>query len=1116
MLINQFKVLWWPQSYHNKAKLTTVLLAVLSLNIANAAKNAKEVTVFEKNVNSENEVLSITQKPVKGTVVDEKGLPIPAANVKIKGTTIGTQTDFDGHFTLNAPDGATTLVVSFIGMAEVEVAISNSPLRIVMKEAGAKLDEVIVVGYGTQKKSKVTGAISTIKLDKIAETRPIIDIGSAIQGLSSGVTVRQSSGNPNDNSTIRIRGNGTLNSSAPLTLVDGFVASINQVNPHDIATITILKDAAAASIYGARAAHGVVLITTKKGTGKKMSVTYGNMTSFIKPIELRNMVNDYPTYMRMINEGFTNTGATKQFTDAEIDRWEQAKLNPNELNSIGVPNYIASPNTDWVDAFYNNNIVTDNNLSINGSTENTRYLVSGQLLHNSGLVDETGLKKYNFRVNFEADVSKWLTIGTRIFSETRKIGMGDFNNADTYLGATTPGMYPVLNGQYGAAELTQDRGNNIISGLHTTLGTKTNTNLNTVFYTKAKIIPGLSLDLNYNYIKQFRQSNTHTNPDKIKQVRFSDGTVSIQSGQQAGSQNLYTSFSNYSYNKQIFESILRFDKKFADKHEFNAIAGFNQTKYYSSNTGATMKGLVDPAAWAPSSATEKYDIFGTDTDWSTQSLFGRLTYTFDKRYIVEGSFRRDGSSKFAEGSRFGFFPSVSAGWVISEESFMKNQNVFQLLKLRASWGLLGSDNTSDSDDSGNYDYMSKYGAVDYVLGGVQTSGLRVSKIANNNLQWETIRSRDIGLDAEFLDRRLSIEMDYYDKYTTGILTTPPISLTLGTAGAPTINGAEVTNKGFEFTAGWNDKIGQVNYRISGNFSYNIDKVTKYRGTLQEGWTKDANGVDVYQSNLGQVSSGTSTRVLEGHRINEYYMLNIYKGDGSHTGAAGGPKDGMIRTPEDMAWVNQMVADGYTFFPTQGVAKNKLWYGDYIYADTNGDKKFGNSFDNTFTGYTDRPKFLFGSQMGLSYKNFTFDMIWAGQAGVKFYFLSGSENSPNVSLSSAMGQRVVDDHYYYNDANPSDPKNNINGTYPRLTNTGGQSTATSTHWLYDASYVRLKNLTIGYTIPLADKTILKDVKLYVSGENLFTITSYPGLDPEMGSSTSYPIYKQVALGANINF
>lgn len=1083
-----------------------MFLAAFSFHVSSAAENANTPITITTKLDSKSSLTTAAQKQIKGTVVDDKGLPIPGANITVKGTKISTQTDMDGHFTLNVDDNATTIVVTYIGMSDTEVAISNSPLRIVMREAGAKLDEVIVVGYGTQKKSKVTGAVSTIKLDKMAETRPILDIGSALQGLSPGVTIRQSSGNPNENSTIRIRGNGTLNSSAPLTLVDGFEADINQVNPHDIATITILKDASAASIYGARAAHGVVLVTTKKGSGKKMSVTYGNMTSFIKPIEVRNILNDYATYMRMINEGFTNTGATARFTDAEINRWEQAKLNPNGLNSNGIPNYIASPNTNWVDALYNNNIVTDNNISINGSTENTRYLVSGQLLNNSGLVDQTAVKRYNYRVNFEADASKWLTIGTRIFSETRKIGMGDFANADSYLGGSTPGLYPMFNGKFGAAELTQDSGSNPIARLYANLGDRTNTLLNTAFYTKAKLLKGLSLDLNYNYIKTFSESRSHTNPDITTQERFSDGTLSVPSGFAAGNQNLFTSFSNNSSKKEIFESILRYDLKLADKHEFNAMAGYNQTKYYSFSSGASMKGLVDVSAWAPSAATTMNAINGSDADWSIQSLFGRLSYSFDKRYLVEGSFRRDGSSKFANGSRFGVFPSVSAGWIISQENFMKNQNVFQNLKLRASWGLLGS------DASGNYDYMSKYGTVDYVFGGVQNSGLAINKIANNNLQWETIRSRDIGLEAELLDRRLSIEMDYYDKYTTGILTTPPIYLTMGTAGAPTINGAEVNNKGFEFTAGWNSKVGQVNYRISGNFSYNIDEVTKYRGTLQEGY--DANGV--YQSNIGQVSSGSSSRVLEGHRINEYYMLDVYRGDASHSGAGGGPKDGMIRTPEDMAWVNQMVADGYKFMPTQAVGKNKLWYGDFIYADTNGDKIFGNSYDNHFTGYTDRPKFLFGSQMGMSWKNFTFDMLWAGQAGVKFYFLSGSVNSPNVSMGAAIGQKVVDDHYYYNDANPSDPKNNINGTYPRLTNTGGQSTATSTHWLYDASYVRLKNISFGYTLPLTDKTIFKDVKLYVSGENLFTITSYPGLDPEMGSGTGYPIYKQIAVGANINF
>lgn len=413
--------------------------------------------------------------------------------------------------------------------------------------------------------------------------------------------------------------------------------------------------------------------------------------------------------------------------------------------------------------------------------------------------------------------------------------MGDFANADTYLALTSPGLYPYYNGDFGAAELGQDRGVSVLSRLYNKFGNKTNTTLNAAFYTKAKIVNGLTWDLNYNYIKIFSENNGYTNPKIARQVRFSDSAVSVPAGQTPGNQNLITDFSNNSSNRQVFESILRYDKTFNEKHELGIIAGYNQTKFYSFSTSASVKGLVDPVAWAPSAATTMNSISGSDSDWSTQSLFGRATYMFDKRYLVEGSFRRDGSSKFAEESRYGFFPSVSAGWIITGENFMKNQNVVQNLKLRASWGLLGSDN------SGNYDYMSKYGTVDYVLGGQQVTGLRVSKIANKDLQWETIESRNIGLDAEFLDRRLSIETEFYQKISSNILDTPAIYLTMGTAGAPTINGAEVTNKGFEFTASWADRVGVINYRVSGNFSYNIDKVTKYRGTLKEGWTTDANG-----------------------------------------------------------------------------------------------------------------------------------------------------------------------------------------------------------------------------------------------------------------------------------
>ena len=341
-----------------------------------------------------------------------------------------------------------------------------------------------------------------------------------------------------------------------------------------------------------------------------------------------------------------------------------------------------------------------------------------------------------------------------------------------------------------------------------------------------------------------------------------------------------------------------------------------------------------------------------------------------------------------------------------------------------------------------------------------------------------------------------------------------------------LNSAEVTNKGFEMNLTWKDHIGEVKYSISGNFGYNKNTVTKYKGQLVTEWRTDATGAPVYYSNIGDVSSGGDTRVLEGHMINENYLMDIYHGNGQYNNAdgtvniEGGPTDGMIRTPADMTWLNGMIAAGYKFMPNLTTAKNKIWYGDYIYADSNGDKIYGNTYDKNFTGNSSMPKFTFGSQMNFSWKDFDLDMIWSGQAGNKLYWLERGYNSSTTRTGFQIGAMIEKDHYYYNDTDPNDPANNISASYPRLklNESDGQNTQSSTRWLYNGTFVRLKNLTLGYTLPskIAAKIYTQKVRLYFSAENLLTFTKFPGLDPEMGGYTNYPVIRQIAFGTNITF
>lgn len=1073
------------------------------------------------------------QKSVSGKVSDSQGNSLPGVSVVIKGTTIGTITDVDGKFSLPKVPENSLLQFSFVGMKMQEVIVSGkTEINVILREETIGLEEVVAVGYGVQKKVNMTGAVSSVKFDEIASNRPLTTVSSALAGLSSGVTVKQSVGKPgSEGATIRIRGIGTLNNNDPLVIIDGMEGVLDAVNPQDIESVSILKDAASASIYGSRAANGVILVTTKKGDKKRLSVSYNGIFSIAEPTNILDLVSDYPTYMKLINQSARNIGTAENFAASTIEAWEAANKNPNALNSNGVPNYVAFPNTDWNDVIYKKNLVQDHTVSVNGATSNARFLLSAGYMDNPGLVDYTGMKRYSLRSNVEIDINKWLTVGTRTYGSMSETELGDYKTVLTYMYSTTPGVYPEYNGKYGYAEATEEsaQANNVWAQLHGVNGYNRTTRINSTLYSKVKILKGLSWDLNFNYARRFDEYNSHSNPEAAERIKFSNGTV----GQPATSTSLlttyYKTYFNYNY---TLENLLHYETTLAEKHNIKALVGYNETYYDETSQNATKQGLIDENVYVFDAATNMLSIGGSEGDWALRSWFGRLNYDYKQRYLFEANLRYDGSSRFDSDTRFGVFPSFAAGWRISEEEFMKNSNFFQNLKLRASWGKLGNNSTGYYNSSGewvvtNYDYQSLYSTTNYSFNGAQNTGLYSAKVANKKLKWETTTVTNVGLEASILNNRLTIEAEAYNKVTDGILTTPPIYLTMGLISAPTLNTAKVTNNGFELNLGWKDKIGQVRYSISGSFGYNKNKVTSYKGKLKEGWNTDAAGSKSYTSNIGDVSSGSNTRIVEDHIINEYYLMDVYSGTGKYyntdgtVNIKGGPKDGMIRTPEDMDWLKSMIAAGYQFMPNLTVAKNKIWYGDYIYADINGDGIYGNSYDRKFTNVSGSPKIVFGSQMNFSWKNFDLDLIWSGQAGAKIYWLESGYNNPTaLRVGWAVSKMLAKDHYYYNDTDTSDPLNNITSKTPRLklNESDGQNTQASTRWLYNASYLRLKNLTLGYNFSqrIASKIHAEKLRIYFSAENLLTITSFPGLDPEMGGNTNYPLIRQIAIGTNITF
>lgn len=1055
---------------------------------------------------------------IKGWVISSKdNQPLVGASIQVLETKSGAQTDEKGGFSISVKVG-NHLKISNIGFGDKLVIVSKGQtiLQVSVDPVLENLDSVVVVGYAVQKKVNLTGSVSTISAKSIGD-RPVTNVTSALAGLSAGVRINQSSGQPgNDGASIQIRGIGTLSSSSVLILVDGIQeTSLDAVNPQDIENISILKDASAA-IYGSLAANGVILVTTKKGSKNKTVVNFNAMLSNTSPINVPHFVTNYADFMRLVNEGYTNVNQSPIFSAITINAWDSTSKIPNQLNPIGVPNYVAYPNTDWAQTMFQHKLLSSNNISLSGGSDKTRYLMSVNYLQNPGVMDNTGDNRYQIRLNIESKVNKVITVGSQTFASTEYLGKGDVGNAFSYLFQTTPGVYPYYNGKYGfpSAPEESSTANNIQFFLHSSAGKNQTSRFNTTVYANLNLLKGLVFETKANYQTWFNEQATSPTPAD----RYDFNTMTIRLPISA----LSTAAVSQSMSKDyaiVLDNVLRYNTNINKLHDIGLLAGYNERYYNYYTFYASKVGMTDYSISDFNSVTTPQTTSGSQTDFSNRSWFGRVNYAFNNKYLLEGNLRYDGVSRFGPTSRWGLFPSVSAAWKITDEKFMKKSSSWlSSLKLRASYGVLGN------NASGNYDWQSVYGASGYSYNNVQYPGLAQTRISNPDLKWETTYVTNFGIDGTLFKNKISFIIDAYNRYTNGILTTVPIPLTVGTATAPVINAAAVQTRGIELSLGYHGHLNDIQFNFNGNIAYNTNIVETYKGPLIEGYTTDANGNKIYVSNLGQVSSGGSTRIIEGHSINEYYVLDVYKGNGTYTNTDGtvningGPKDGMIRTPNDLTWAQSMIAAGYKLLPGSTVTKSTIWYGDIVYADKNGDGSYGNSYDSHFTGKSSTPKYIYGFTADISWKGFDLYMIWSGAAGMEYYWDGWGYNNNNVRNGFALSKMSVDNRYFYNDLNPSDPKNNINGTALRLRSSDPQDHAASTFWMYNGSYIKLKNLQIGYNLPakLIQKALITKARIFASGENLFTITKFPGLDPEMGGNVNYPTMRQLSVGLNVTF
>lgn len=1063
------------------------------------------------------------QNNITGTVLDDSGYPLTGTSVMVEGTTTGTITDIDGRYSINASKG-NILVFDFIGFDQQKVTVGDKAvIDVVMTSSAEFLEETVVVGYGVQKKVNVTGAVATVNYSDIAESRPVTTTAAMLRGASAGVQVSQTSSMPGaEEIDIKVRGIGTLNDSYPLVIVDGFESSLSKVNPSDIETISILKDAASCAIYGNRGANGVVLVTTKTAKEGSSTVEYSANFSYQEPSKTLEQVSNYADYMEFMNEAAYNIGKERPYSQEKIDLWRAAEKDPYGIAESGYPNYVAYPNVAWMEEMFTPGIYQKHSLSAAGATQKTKYRMSLDYMDNPGVFASMGVKRYQFRVNVSSQVTDWLEMGARFFGYRNDRETTDWGSQMGMIARSLPSIYPYYDGKFGWYENPEDNSlaRNSWFFIHEANGMTTSHDMNATAYFNITLPYGFKYNGSFNYKwndarATFKRYPSYAFSFSKNEIVYDHRELSRTSANETNTNSYdWTVSTNLSWNKTY------------GKHDVSAIVGFEAFDYHYKYSYMSKFEFSNEILSEFDNIINVNEVKGNSTSYSTASVFGRASYAYDGRYMAEINFRYDGSSRFASESRWGFFPSVSAGWRINKEPWMEDITFIDNLKLRASWGKLGNHSI------GNYDYISRYSSgYNYVFGAdVLTSGY-IASLSNNALEWETTTTTDIGLDFASFDNRLTFETDFYNKLTDGILANAILSSSIGNKNPPKTNMYTMLNRGVELTLGWKDSRGDFSYGISANFSRNWNKVVKYRGAFEAGWVTDENGVRHYQSNYGEAAASMSGRssgkIIEGRPIGEVYLIPVYQGTGDYffedgsVNPDGGPKDGMIRTPDDMAWLEAMFAAGNRFGPqNKGIGKNGIWYGDYILSDVNGDGFYGSTEDYKSYG-SFSPLAFYGFSFNLAWKGLDFSMDLMGTMGSCRYWKAEAYNGMAMSTNTTFPARYAYDHYFYDPENPDDPRTNLTSKNGRLTLDYGaeQNGGSSSLWLYDTDYLKVKAVTVGYTFPKKwmDKVKIKNLRIYLSGDNLFTFTKYPGVDPEYTNYDNlYSSLRQYSVGLNIAF
>lgn len=1009
--------------------------------------NAKTYTVLSMFIFLFSTVAFAQDRKISGVVKDSKNIPLPSVNVLLKGTANTTMTDLDGNFTIAVQDENSQLEFTSVGYKTILSKVGYSTnLEIVLQDESQVLDEIVVVGYSTQKKKDLTGAVSSIKMDDIKDLSTS-GIVSAIQGRASGVTVLQSSGTPGAPAAVRIRGIGTFGNSEPLYIIDGMPAdNMNDLNPNDIERMDILKDAASAAIYGSRAANGVVIIQTKKGSNKeKTSISFNTYVGLASPTNKIKVLNAEQRNM-IHTEAFTNDGLT-------------------------VPDYYSSDyakvsRTNWMDEIFTDSAVQTNyDLGISGASNTARYNVAFGNLDQEGILKNTGYDKTTFRLNTEIDLFKNVKFGENLMltsSEQTKIQDSGDNGAIASALRYDPSV-PVYDPETGGYSGSGDLGTDLKNPFSIVERADHKVRRKRIFgdmYGEYKFLNDFTLKTDFGY-------DWSRNDDKEFFTRVPE------EGRASDKNELYEGYVEST--RMMNTTTLKYDKSFGN-HHIMALGGTSYEVYNELNGETSVGGFIseDPSQRYISASTETRYLRGGRTEWALQSYFARVNYDFSGKYLFSVSYRADGSSKFSEDNRWGYFPSVSAGWRISDESFFDGiKEQVQSLKLRASYGSLGNQNIFS-----NYPTKALLSDTRYkpVFGVTENPsyGRYESSIPNPDLKWEVTTQSDLGLDLTFL-KHFDLVFDYFVKESSDILLQVPITSVSGVTENPWRNAADVQNKGYEVSLSYNTKINGLGIKAYGNLSQVKNNVTSLGdGSTSAIFSNTYNGQAI-------------TRTVVGSPISHYYG---YKTDG--------------------IFKSQAEVDNYTNSAGEKLQSNAQ-VGDVRFVDYNKDGKIGGD-DRTNIG-DGFPDVSYGFGADLDYKGFDLSLFFQGVAGFDV-FNAVKYQGMNVNPKYNQFSEILDRYH---------PVNNPNGNGPRVSTLDENGNKQfSDLYVEEGDYLRLKNITLGYSFnkELLRKVKLEKVRLYVNLQNYLTFSKYNGFDPEVGGNSGvdyaqFPQPKTFLMGLNIN-